>query len=148
MPLLNAESSAGRLAFSREFTFAGDTEAMFAARDEIMQFLNARGVDREEEIDILVALQEALANAVAHGCRNDAAKTVRCTVEVNANEINLVIRDPGAGFDSYSDREFEDGTNLSNHGRGILLMRSLMDEVSYRHHGSELHLKKFRHQPD
>jgi serine/threonine-protein kinase RsbW len=148
MPLLNAESSAGKLAFSREVTFAGDTEAMFAARDEIMQFLNAHGVDGEVEIDMLVALQEALANAVVHGCGNDSAKTVHCTVEVDSSEINLVVRDPGAGFDAYSDGELEDGTNLTNHGRGILLMRSLMDEVSYRHHGSEVHLKKFRRRSD
>ena len=146
--MLNAESSAGKLACSREFTFAGNTEAMFAARDEIMQFLNAHGVEGEEEIDILVALQEALANALVHGCGEDAAKIVRCTVQVDDNQINLVIRDPGQGFDSYSDREFEDGTNLTNHGRGIMLMRSLMDEVNYRHHGSEIHLKKLRHRPD
>lgn len=140
----NAELSTGKPACSREFVFPGSTEAMFAARDQIMQFLNAQGVDGEEEIDVLVALQEALANAVVHGCGNDAGKTVHCTVALDDNEINLTVRDPGPGFDVYSGSDLEDGTNLSNHGRGILLMRSLMDELSYRHHGSEVHLKKFR----
>jgi serine/threonine-protein kinase RsbW len=148
MPLLNAESSVGKLACSREFAFAGDTSAMFAARDRIMQFLNAHGVDGELEIDVLVALQEALANAVLHGCASDPTKTVRCTVDVDDAEINIVIRDPGPGFDSYSGSELEDGTNLTNHGRGILLMRNLMDEISYHHHGSEVHMKKFRHHLD
>lgn len=143
-----AESSTRKLAFNREFAFAGDTNAMLAARDEIMQFLNAHGVGGDEEIDILVALQEALANAVLHGCGNDPAKTVRCSVEGDDAEVNLVVRDPGSGFDAYSERGFEDGTNLTNHGRGILLMRSLMDEISYRHHGTEVHLKKLRTPPD
>lgn len=146
--MLNADSSAGKLAFSREFTFTGDTTAMFAARDQIMQFLNAHGVDGEDEIDVLIALQEALANAVVHGCASDPAKTIRCTVEVDDAEINIVIRDPGPGFDAYAGNESEDGTNLTNHGRGILLMRSLMDEISYRHQGSEVHMKKIREHPD
>ena len=145
--MLNAESSAGRLAFSREFTFAGDTEAMFAARDEIMQFLNAHGVEGEDEIDVLVALQEALANAVFHGCGSDVAKTIRCTIDVDDSEINIVVRDPGSGFDTSDDGDSaEDGTNLSNHGRGIMLMRSLMDKVNYSHRGSEVHLMKRRGQ--
>jgi serine/threonine-protein kinase RsbW len=109
-----------------------------------MQFLNAHGVEGEEEIDVLVALQEALANAVLHGCASDPRKTVRCSVAVDDAEINIVIHDPGPGFDHSGSDSSEDGTNFSNHGRGILLMRSLMDEIIYRHHGSEVHLKKFR----
>jgi serine/threonine-protein kinase RsbW len=143
--LLNAESSADRKAISREFTCAGGTEAMFVARDEIMQFLNAHGVEGDEEIDILLALQEALANAVLHGCGNDPAKTIRCMVDVDDSEINIVVRDPGSGFDLSSIESVEGETNLSDHGRGITLMRSLMDEVSYSHGGTEVQMKKKRH---
>lgn len=146
--MLNTESSARKLAFSRDFVFAGDAVAMVAARDEMMQFLGTHGVAGEEEIDIMIALQEALANAVLHGCGNDPAKTVHCTVQGDDAEISIVVRDPGPGFDAYSGSDFEDGGNRTHHGRGILLMRSLVDELSYHHHGSELHLKKLRRQPD
>jgi len=146
--LPNAESSADKLAFTREFAFSGDTAAMFAARDEIMQFLNAQGIKGDEEIDILVALQEALSNAVLHGCRDNPAKTVHCTVQGDDDEVNITVHDPGPGFDAGSISEFEGGINLTGHGRGILLMRSLMDEVTYRQHGSEVQLKKIRHRPD
>lgn len=142
--MLNAESSADRKAISREFTCAGGTEAMFVARDEIMRFLNDHGVSGEEEIDVLVALQEALANAVLHGCGNDAAKTIRCTVDVDDSEIHIAVRDPGSGFDLSSIESAEGETNLTDHGRGITLMRSLMDKVKYSHHGSEVHLMKRR----
>jgi serine/threonine-protein kinase RsbW len=88
-------------------------------------------------------LQEALVNATVHGCGNDAAKLVHCTVDISASAIEFTIRDPGAGFDSGGVTDStEDGTNLTQHGRGIRLMRSLMDELTYRHNGTELYMKK------
>jgi serine/threonine-protein kinase RsbW len=145
VPLLNAESSADRKAISREFTCAGGTEAMFIARDQIMRFLNDHGVEGEEEIDILLALQEALANAVLHGCGNDPGKTIRCLVDIDDSEINIVVRDPGSGFDPSSIESDEGETNFTDHGRGITLMRSLVDEVHYSHGGTEVQMKKKRH---
>ena len=128
-----------------EFVFTGDLAAMIAVRDRIMDFLHEHCVDEQQEIDIMIALQEGLANAVLHGTRNDPSKVVRCSVDVTPEAITIVIRDPGQGFDTAAATDStDDGTNLTQHGRGIHLMRSLMDEVSYRHGGSELHLKKLR----
>ena len=142
-----ARPPAEKSAVVREFVFAGEMAAMIAARDEVMDFLSGQGVSEEEEIDILVALQEAFSNAVIHGCGTDCTKTITCTVEVDPTEINIVVRDPGAGFDTSSGSHCaEDGTNLSQHGRGIALMRSLMDEIRYTRGGSELHMKKLRAQ--
>ncbi len=132
--------------FTKDFVFPGDSTAMIAARDAMLHFLGTHGIGDEEEIDIMIALQEALANAVLHGCGGDPAKSIHCTVAVDPAEIRIVVRDPGPGFDTSSaSDETEDGTNLTEHGRGILLMRSLMDEVSYRRGGTEVHLKKLRH---
>jgi anti-sigma regulatory factor (Ser/Thr protein kinase) len=129
---------------SREFVLTGNVAAMAPARDAIMDFVRDYCSD-EQQLDILLALQEGLANAILHGCRGDAAKLVRCTVEINPSAIEFTIRDPGPGFDvSGVADESEDGTNLTEHGRGIFLMRSLMDEVSYRHNGSELYMRKAR----
>ena len=128
-----------------EFVFTGDSAAMIAVRDRIMDFLHEHCVDEQQEIDIMVALQEGLANAVLHGTRNDPSKVVRCSVDVTPEAITIVIRDPGQGFDTAAATDSaDDGTNLTQHGRGIYLMRSLMDEVIYRHGGSELRLKKLR----
>lgn len=132
-------------AASLQFVFTGDSAAMTAARDRIMDFLHEQSVAEQEEIDILVALQEALANAVLHGCQNDPSKVVRCSVEVDAEVITIVIKDPGPGFDIEAACDADnDQPNLSEHGRGICLMRGLMDEVSYRDGGSEVTLKKRR----
>jgi serine/threonine-protein kinase RsbW len=143
--LQQAEAPTERHAFTKEFACAGDAGSIAGARDSILQFLTEHGVGGEEEIDLMLALQEALANAVFHGCGDDASKTIRSTVEIMPEEIRIVVRDPGAGFNTSSSADSaEDGTNLTQHGRGILLMRSLMDEISYRHGGSELRMRKRR----
>ncbi len=111
-----------------------------------MQCVRDSGVGEPEEIDIFLSLQEALANAVLHGCQGDPSKVVRCRVEVSPTAITIAVRDPGPGFDlaAISNQE-HDGPNLSEHGRGIQLMRALMDEVSYSRNGSELRLTKHHH---
>ena len=130
---------------SREFEFPGDAASIAPARDAIVQFVHEHCADEQQETDIFLALQEALANAMVHGCQGDPSKRVHCTVEITPSSFSFVIRDPGQGFDTGNPADAaEDGTNLTEHGRGIYLMRSLMDKVSYRHKGSELRLKKFR----
>ena len=128
-----------------ELVLTGDSTAVPAVRDRIMDFLEHQGVGDELAIDILVALQEALVNAVLHGAKNDPSQVIRCWVDVDAEAVTIVIRDPGNGFDTAAVTDVsDDGTNLTNHGRGIFLMRGLMDEVSYAHGGAQLTLKKLR----
>ena len=58
---------------------------------------------------------------------------------------SLTIRDPGPGFDPYgATQSTEAGTHITPQGRGICLMRSLMDEVTYHRGGTELQLRKLR----
>ncbi|HZP23639.1 MAG TPA: ATP-binding protein [Terriglobales bacterium] len=128
---------------SREFVITGNVAALGPARDAIMDFVRQHCTGEQQEIDVMVAVQEALANAILHGCRNDAAKLVHCTVEISPSAIEFTIRDPGPGFDSGGVTDaIEDGTNLTQHGRGICLIRGVMDELTYRHNGAELYMKK------
>ncbi len=129
----------------REFVFAGTLSTMDAARDQIMEFVREHVTDQQTELDILVALQEALANGVVHGCRDDSSKKVRCTVCVGPSEVSITVHDPGPGFDTAAvAHPDQTAPNFSAHGRGILLMRGLMDEVEFRHGGSEVVLRKRR----
>ena len=129
----------------REFTFPGDSGSMVAARQAVMDFITPHCSSELEEIDILIALQEALANAVIHGCQNDSSKRISCSVEIDPVGITIVIRDPGPGFDVKAiTRSSGADANTTEHGRGICLMRSLMDEVIYRQGGAEVQLRKLR----
>jgi anti-sigma regulatory factor (Ser/Thr protein kinase) len=132
-------------AISKEFVFTGDPASMVAAREIMMDFIRNYCSSVQEEIDIFLALQEALANAVLHGCHSDPSATVHGWIDIDSSTITIVVRDPGVGFDvEAATRSPEEGVNLTAHGRGICLMRSLMDEVSYRRGGSEVVLKKVR----
>ena len=112
--------------------------------DQLMRFvLYFRSADGSE-IDIEMALREALANAVIHGNGDDSCKNVyvtcRCYVD---GEISITVRDQGRGFASNA---VQDLTLLSNllftHGRGIYLMKTLMDEVSFEEGGSVVRMRK------
>jgi len=131
----------------QEFEFPGVLANVAECRDKMMEFVAEHCPDEGDQIDILVALQEALANAALHGCKDDPAKMIRCTVSAGESDIVISIRDPGPGFDfALADPENYQVTTLT-HGRGICLMRSLMSEVTFAHHGSEIVLRKQLHHP-
>lgn len=106
----------------------------------------AREVQGEsgKELEIGLALTEALANAVKHGCKEDPTKTVQCRVFSDAaGAILIVVRDSGPGFDPASVPSPMGAENIFfDHGRGIHMIRQLMDEVHYEAGGTELHMKK------
>jgi anti-sigma regulatory factor (Ser/Thr protein kinase) len=126
----------------QEFECPGNVKSVAASRERVMEFVCQHCTEEAEQIDILVALQEALANATLHGCGGDAAKTIHCAVEVSKSDITISVRDPGPGFDlALADPDnFTAGTR--SNGRGICLMRSLMTEVTFARGGSELIMRK------
>ena len=126
----------------QEFEFPGVLANVAEYRDKVMEFVVDHCPDDGDQIDVLVALQEAMANAALHGCKDDPTKTIRCTVSAGESDIVISVRDPGPGFDlALADPENYQVTTLT-HGRGIILMRSLMSEVRFAHRGSEIVLRK------
>lgn len=94
---------------------------------------------------IELALHEALANAVVHGNHNDATKAVRLCLTVHEDcRIEVVVKDVGAGFDGDQLPSPVAGENLlATHGRGIFLMKHLMDVVEFRFDGgTEIRLQR------
>jgi serine/threonine-protein kinase RsbW len=113
--------------------------------NQLMFFIaSLREADGSAAIDIELALREALTNAVVHGNHQDPDRHVyvvfRCSTD---GEVSITIRDQGQGFDS---RAIPDPTApeelLSTHGRGIYLMRALMDEVCFEEGGAVVHMRK------
>jgi serine/threonine-protein kinase RsbW len=96
------------------------------------------------ETDVEVALFEALANAVIHGNHEEKSKSVcvSCRHE-NGERVSIVIRDQGAGFDPGAVPDPTRPENLdAEHGRGILMMKTFMDEVYFAKGGTEVHMVK------
>ena len=112
--------------------------------DQLMPVITRfRGTDGSE-LDIEIALREALSNAVIHGNRENPYKRVHVTVRCSADgEVSITVRDEGAGFDSDSIADPTAPENLfSTDGRGIYLMRALMDEVSFEEGGTVVYMCK------
>ncbi len=128
--------------FRAEFAFPGDVTSVPAARDRVMAWLGQFCSSEDDELDLLIALQEAIANAALHGCNGDPNKPIHCSVAADGDRITIVVRDPGPGFDFENVDPAKYETSALDHGRGIALMRSLVDEVSFARGGAEIRLTK------
>jgi serine/threonine-protein kinase RsbW len=128
------------------FEMQGSIDALSPTVDAVMAFVAQQNglLGEEKESQLQLALQEALANAVVHGCKNDASKTVTCQVACDpALGVAVVVRDPGPGFDTENLPNPLSAEGLARHqGRGVHLMLQLMDEVRYERGGRELHMRK------
>jgi serine/threonine-protein kinase RsbW len=92
--------------------------------------------------NILIALTEAVNNAIVHGNKEDKSKKVILTYEVTAKEVCFVVKDEGNGFDlnMVPDPTLPENLNKLN-GRGVFLMNSLADEVLFEENGAVVVLK-------
>lgn len=114
--------------------------------DGVTQLLHSKDWPEDEIIKVDLALQEALANGIRHGCKGDPAKHIQCIVTADASgELLIVVRDPGPGFDASSVPNPLEGDNiLKSSGRGVFLINQLMDEVAFADGGRELQMRKHR----
>ena len=112
--------------------------------DQLMRFISKFREDDETNSDIELAVREALVNAIVHGNQQDPHKRVyvksRCT---RTGEVSITIEDEGQGFksDAIPDPTAPDNV-LRTHGRGICLIKALMDEVDFQQGGSVVHMRK------
>jgi serine/threonine-protein kinase RsbW len=140
MSTQDAEDCACRLTM----TIPADPGAISAVVDRVTQGLEHRQWREEDVTAVQLALTEAVANAIRHGCGGDMSKRVECSVGCgDANELVIVVRDPGGGFDPGRVPDPRDPANMFKpRGRGIFLMRVLMDQVVFADGGREVHMRK------
>jgi anti-sigma regulatory factor (Ser/Thr protein kinase) len=112
--------------------------------DGVMQIARQMKCAEGNEYQVELALREALANAIIHGCNNDPSKKVECCVAcTESSDVVIVVRDPGEGFDPRAVPDPLAPKNLySTHGRGIYLINQVMDEVSFERNGAEIRMRK------
>jgi len=127
-----------------DVTIPANPNAINGVVDGVMQIAREMKCAEGNEYQIELALREALANAIVHGCENDVNKKVECCVACTENsDVMIVVRDPGAGFDPKAvPNPLAAETLNSTHGRGIYLINQLMDEVSFERNGAEIRMCK------
>jgi serine/threonine-protein kinase RsbW len=133
----------GPRAMEVRFRFHTDAGRISIAVDRIMRLVELSECVPGKEIEVELALREALINAMVHGNRMDPDKWVhvRCRCEPG-NGVSIVVGDEGQGFDPIGTPDPAAAEGFRSEGRGISIMRSYMDEVSFENGGTEVHLRK------
>jgi serine/threonine-protein kinase RsbW len=128
-----------------EVTLPADVAAISPVVAWVLRLVGDLENTKGKEFEIEMALREALANAILHGCMADPAKKIDISVTGDPAEgITIVVRDPGAGFNPASIPSPDDDSNLhADHGRGIFLIAKLMDEVTHERNGTVIRMRKF-----
>jgi serine/threonine-protein kinase RsbW len=121
-------------------------EAVAPTVERILEAAEPVGFRADQRADLAVALGEALSNAAVHGNRLHPGYLVSVSVEVTPRkQVVVEVRDKGPGFDT---ERLEDPTEPSRilvpGGRGVFLMRRLVDEVEYDAPGNRVRLTKRR----
>ena len=111
--------------------------------DKLMLLLRNCGCVPEGVSDVEIALREALANAILHGNHEDRRKHVHVSCRCEPDEVSIAVKDEGKGFDTDNVADPTAPQNIGSiHGRGIHVIRALMDEVRFDEGGAVVHMKK------
>jgi anti-sigma regulatory factor (Ser/Thr protein kinase) len=125
-------------------TIPADPSAIPALTDGVTQVLQEKHWREDDVMAVELALQEAVANAIRHGCGGDRTKKLQCSVACDeSGEVVITVRDPGTGFDHTTVANPLHPENiLKPSGRGIFLINGLMDDVQFADGGREVQMRK------
>lgn len=96
--------------------------------DGITELLDFEDVDRDA---VAISVIEACTNAIQHGHKTTADKRVELSFTIGENSLSIVVEDHGAGFTPLRAEDQTPPDLLATRGRGIYIMRSMMDEVEF-----------------
>ena len=135
-----------QLPFRLRVWIPSDKGAINDAVARVLKFAHRCRFPEDRLTDVEIAVREALANAIQHGNRNRPSRKVflRCYAGPRAG-ILVAVRDQGNGFDPDSTPDPTEGSNvLRTSGRGLLLIRAFVDEISVSHSrgGTEVKITK------
>jgi serine/threonine-protein kinase RsbW len=117
-------------------------EAIAPTVERIVAASGPAHLDADQRANLTVALAEALSNAVVHGNRRDCRRPVLIVLSIASGGHGVVdVRDFGAGFDVAALLDCREGERvLATSGRGVFLMRHLVDRVEFNRRGNRVRL--------
>jgi serine/threonine-protein kinase RsbW len=107
--------------------------------------LRGHGVDESLIADIAISVSELVNNAIVHGNKASREKPVTVQVAFAKGTVTITVRDEGRGFAAEEIRDpLAEENLLKEVGRGIFIVRSLMDTVDIKPsaHGTEIRISK------
>jgi len=129
-----------------ETSFFSEIYNVKTAVSEVLRFLQMRvpQIKSDELSDLRLIFSELMCNAVIHGNKQDLSKKVKVTVEITGNAVNAEVTDEGQGFDykSLLVKALSPENLTCEHGRGIFLVYSLTDSLSFNLRGNQIRFNK------
>ncbi|MBI3969547.1 MAG: ATP-binding protein [Chloroflexi bacterium] len=104
------------------------------------------GISQEQAAGIEVAISESIANVIEHAHRHDSSLPVRIEFAYDGGQLTIDVFDRGPGFDISAVPPVA-LAHLGSDGRGVHIMRGLMDEVSYDRVGTTNRLRLIKRLP-
>lgn len=96
------------------------------------EHLSLVGIAEARRFDIMLALSEAVTNAIRHGSSERPQASVDIEVMVTTESVSLKVTDNGSGFDPSALPDPTQGQNLFiPNGRGVYLIKTLADDVHF-----------------
>ncbi|MEX2672402.1 MAG: ATP-binding protein [Phycisphaeraceae bacterium] len=135
----------GRSVVEGKLVVPSRLEEVGRVEQQLLTAIAEHGYAGSDCFAIKLALEEALANAIKHGNASDPAKQVQVTYQVDPARVRIEVCDEGPGFDPEDVPDPTLDENLEKpFGRGVMLMRTYMTEVSYNASGNCVILVKAR----
>ena len=123
--------------FTQRIEFPAKAENIALAEKLIDEACARYNVHESLYGNILIALTEAVNNAIHHGNALDPDKQVMLGYTIEGDKITFVVTDEGPGFDFEHLPDPTDPENIEKpHGRGVFLMRALSDNVEFSDNGA------------
>lgn len=117
--------------------FKSNPEVLPEVETYIVDLAAKHHLDEEQLTKLAMAVSEAASNSILHGNKADSNKLVTVKVLVDENKFTVIFTDQGDGF--YPEK-VPDPTKpeniLKDHGRGIHIMKSYLDDLQYNFTGS------------
>ena len=126
-----------------KFSFPSELKNLKSASQKVLDFLRNLKLQETVLFDIRLCFEEAFINAVKYGSKSDSRLSVDIEVVKKDKEVEVVVSDQGKGFDftQSSDPTTEENRDKLS-GRGVFLIKNLMDKVIFEKNGSCLRMIK------
>ncbi len=112
---------------------------------ELLDQLEKNGWSNKDTFGIHMAMEEAMMNAIRHGNHCAPDKEVEILIELSKDRFYAKITDQGCGFNPEELPDPTDDENLEKtSGRGVMLIKSFVDDAAYNEKGNSLELTKMR----
>jgi len=127
---------------NQELEFTSDIKNVHKVEKFVEEISDLYHINNTYFGNLMIAVTEAVTNAIVHGNANDSSKQVRLEFTSDKKGLAFKVIDEGSGFDFKNLPNPLNGVNgeAENIGRGIFLINSLADEVNFNESGNEIEL--------